>query len=203
VSTEKKKRSSTGGSYHHGDLRNALLEAAMKLLEENGPAAVGLRETARRAGVTHGAPYRHFENREALLAAMATRGFDTLKEKLGEEATKSKVPARLVLALGRTYIDFARAHPALYLLMFGPGIRRDQHPDLQASSDAAIDVIREVIGQLPGVQDKRSATLGAWALAHGLSHLIADHQLPLDIAEGAPLDALVTNILKVYISGLA
>src|SRR5690349_3579164 len=97
-------------TYHHGDLRPALLKAAGRVLEKEGPAALSLRELARRAGVSHNAPYRHFADREALLAALAADGFRMLGEVLGVASSRHR---------GEAYVRFALEHPQLFRLMFG------------------------------------------------------------------------------------
>jgi AcrR family transcriptional regulator len=116
--------------YHHGDLRRALLAAGLSVLERRGPAQVGLREVARVAGVSHTAPYRHFDSREALLAALATDGFEALDVAMAQAAEGRSGYERL-RALGVAYIAFARARPAVYLLMFGPELEKHAFPELK------------------------------------------------------------------------
>ncbi len=175
-------------AYHHGDLRRALLDAAATLLAEHGAEGVSLREAARRAGVSHNAPYRHFPTREALLAALAEEGFARLAALL-ESAAPAAKETRLA-AVGRAYLAFAAASPALFLLMFGPGLRKQAHPDLAAAARRAMDALRAAMPP----DSARHHTIGAWALVHGLAHLIVDGQLANDI----PTESLITDALSAY-----
>src|SRR4051812_36544816 len=114
-------------TYHHGDLRSVALRAAGKMLEKEGVAALSLRAVARRAKVSHNAPYRHFPDRESLLAALATEGFELLREAL------ANVPAT---RMGGAYVTFAIAHPERFRLMFGGLLSLQKYPDLKARSAA-------------------------------------------------------------------
>jgi AcrR family transcriptional regulator len=150
-------------TYHHGNLRSAALRAAGKVLEREGVAALSLREVARRANVSHNAPYRHFPDRESLLVALATEGFDLLREALANVP-----PARM----GEAYVTFAVAHPQRFRLMFGGALSLEKHPDLKARSAAAFAEVEKSFAGL-GSEAPRAAA-AAWSLVHGLSHLILD-----------------------------
>ena len=144
-------------TYHHGDLRSALLEAAGHIVERAGPAGLSVREAARRAGVSYNAPYRHFPDREALLAALAEEGLERL-----DSALKDLPPAQMA----RAYVGFAMGNPQRFRLMFAA--RRQ--PRLQARfSSAYAD-----LGPLAGV--------AAWSLVHGLALLLVDGHLQGDEA---------------------
>lgn len=178
-------RSGKGGRsasrYHHGDLRRALIAAGRELVARDGPAALSLREAARLAGVSHNAPYRHFENREALLAAMAAAGFADLRDAL--LAAAEAPPERRLEELGKAYLGFALNHRADFLLMFGSVLPIGPHPELKETAASAFDALRQAVADpvrpVPG-QEQRAVR--AWALAHGLAHLVADGQLTLDAA---------------------
>src|SRR6478609_7306999 len=119
--------------YHHGDLRNGLLEAARCILEEQSLSALTLRAVARRAGVSHAAPYRHFPNHEALLAELSMEGFDELREAIAEAAKSSGSEADRVATIGAAYMRFVAQRPALARLMFGGQLpNRDQFPVLRS-----------------------------------------------------------------------
>lgn len=170
--------------YHHGDLRNALLRAAGALLRAGGIEAVSLREAARAAGVSHNAPYRHFPSREALLAALATDGFRTL------QARVTAAGGTGLSALGRTYLAFAVEERALFLLMFGSGLDRAAFPEVAEAGRAALAVLdRAASGRETAGGAVPPGTLRAWALAHGLAHLVADGLLSADDAARALADA--------------
>jgi AcrR family transcriptional regulator len=186
-------------AYHHGDLRRGLLDATETLLErEGGLGALSLREVARVAGVSHNAPYRHFADREALLAALAAEGFARLAGVLKQAATaRPREPA-----IGRAHLRFARTHRALYLLMFGPGIRKSAHPALAAAASAAFAALRsaEEGGRVPAKRARHEA-VGGWALAHGLAHLIVDGQLADDFADD-DYRSLIEDVLATYGAGV-
>lgn len=146
---------STSNAYHHGDLRSALLRTAGKMLEKEGLASLSLRELARRAEVSHNAPYRHFQDRESLLAALALEGFELLGKAL------EKRPRR---EMGEAYVEFALAHPERFRLMFG-GVVPGRDPRAYESLQAAFADLGE---------NARYAAAAAWALVHGLSHLLLD-----------------------------
>jgi len=150
-------------TYHHGDLRTALLRAAAKRLEKQGVAALSLREAARRVGVSHNAPYRHFADREALLAALAAQGFDMLGQAMRGQTGRG---------MGEAYVRFALQHPQRFRLMFGGQIALEKYPRLRAAASSAFDQLQSAFSEYGG--DARSAAAAAWSLVHGLSHLILD-----------------------------
>jgi AcrR family transcriptional regulator len=186
--------------YHHGDLRRALLDAAERLLVRQGAAALSLREVARAAGVSHNAPYRHFPDREALLAALAAAGFERLRETLVTAIAEAAGPHPM-RAAGRAYLHFARENRALYLLMFGSEIRKSAHPDLMRAAASAMAVLQTAMparDKAPAMSPRtRRLAVGAWALVHGLAHLIADSQVAEDlVADGG--DAVAEEALAAY-----
>jgi AcrR family transcriptional regulator len=140
-------------TYHHGDLRAALLRAAGELLEKHGIESLSLREAARRAGVSHNAPYRHFPDRESLLAALAAEGFELLERELA---------ARPAAELGLAYVEFALAGPQRFRLMFG---------GQRAQAAAGYLNLRGFAGL---GDDAPLAAAAAWSLVHGLAHLILE-----------------------------
>src|SRR6266436_1404259 len=121
MTARKRRRVSTRPSYHHGDLKAALLAAAGRLLEEEGAEAVSFRAIARDVGVSQTAPYNHFDSKEHLLATVAEEGFRAFTA-LQRGAARTRSPKRRLYALGRAYVAFASAHPQLYRLMFGVGL---------------------------------------------------------------------------------
>lgn len=167
-------------AYHHGDLATALVDAAEELLEEKGVNGLGLREVARRVGVSAMAPYRHFVDREALLVAVATCGFERFRKVL--ENAASEHPEQPFNAMGFAYIAFARTHRGMFQLMFGPEIgHRKDYPVLKETMERAF--ARLVGGaHLDGESEEaaRIRAIQAWSSVHGLAHLILDGVLPPD-----------------------
>ena len=182
-------------AYHHGALKAALLDAADALLDEGGAGAVSLREAARRAGVSATAPYRHFADKEALLAALATRGFEQFGAALDEAARDASDP---LAAMGLAYVRFALARPGRFRLMFGPGIDRSRFPELQAAAARAFERLVAGVeanprpGREPDAgRNARTGAIAAWALVHGLAQLFLDGMLP-----GRDPEALVRAITR-------
>src|SRR5262245_30155713 len=139
MSTSKRKPAEP--AYHHGDLRRALLDAAAKIVARDGASAVTLREVARHAGVSHNAPYRHFESLDALLAAVAAEGFEAFGARL-QSATDKAPAAERMKAQGQAYLAFALDNPRLYLLMFGPDLDKAAHPELHKAAQQAFAVLK-------------------------------------------------------------
>ena len=175
--------------YHHGDLRNALLEAAMRILEREGEAGLGLRDLARAVGVSPAAPYRHFDSRAALLEALAVTGFQRFTRAM-EDVAAANAPD-LLSAMGKTYVLFALHNPALFRLMFSPQLKRDNRPGLRMAADAAFATLRRVTGGNAG--SGRVAALAAWARVHGLAVLLLDGQIAIEAGED--IEALISEII--------
>ena len=165
--------------YHHGDLASALVTAATQTLESDGPEAVTLRDVARRAGVSVAAPYRHFVDREALIAAVLTEGFLELARVTETARLKAADAEASVLAVGLAYLRYAAKHPVLYRVMFGHAGKKAAHPGLMAAGRQALEVLVRAVeaaradGALLG-ESVQLVTLAGWALVHGLSSLQAD-----------------------------
>jgi len=164
-------------------LRPALIAAARALLDEGGPDSVGLREAARRVGVSATATYRHFKDKDALLAALAVEGF----REFGAALAASESASAPLPAMGAAYIDFALAKPGMFRLMFSPMLsaRRDDE-ELQAAARAAFATLARGVGtrsDAPPSAQIPATAIAAWSLVHGLSHLILDGVLPKSEAE--------------------
>jgi AcrR family transcriptional regulator len=167
--------------YHHGDLRRALLEAALQAIAEVGPAAVSLRDLARRTGVSHAAPAHHFGDKAGLLTAVATDGFRRLAATLRQvyQATGS------FLEVGVAYVGFAVTHRAYFEVMFRPELYRPDDPELVQARDQARALLyppaAEAAGE-PGTDGMRAA-VAAWSLVHGLATLWLNHNLPPQLGD--------------------
>lgn len=180
---------STNSPYHHGNLRQALLEAALVILEKKGEAGLGLRDLARAVGVSAAAPYRHFDSRAALLEALAVTGFQRFSAAM--EAVAASAPADPMAAMGKTYVLFALSNANLFRLMFSPQLKKDGRPGLRMAADAAFDTLRHVVGD--DMQKGRIKALAAWAKVHGLSILLLDGQIALRAGEDT--EALIAEII--------
>lgn len=173
-------------SYHHGDLRRALVDAALALVAETGRWDLSLREVARRAGVSHNAPYAHFQDKGALLAAVGIRVYERLRAATTSAAAECRTAEETLIAIGRAYIAFGLENVALYRLMSGQGLSVDgrlPEPVLEAA-EAARGVLREIIvqggtdGSFDLDPDDRkevaTAVVSAWSLVHGFTLLAID-----------------------------
>ncbi|HEY8576569.1 MAG TPA: TetR/AcrR family transcriptional regulator [Devosia sp.] len=182
--------STPNAPYHHGNLRQALLEAALVILEQQGEAGLGLRDVARAVGVSPAAPYRHFDSRAALLEALAVTGYQRFTAAM--EAVAAGDVLDPLAAMGKTYVKFALDNPNLFRLMFSPQLRRDNRPGLRMAADAAFGTLRRVTGGDTGTG--RLAALSAWAHVHGLAILLLDGQIAL--RAGEDMEALVADIIE-------
>lgn len=173
-------------AYHHGELRESLLDAARVLLEEDGPGGLSLRKVGRRLGVTPGAPYRHFEDKDALLAALAVRGFEGLREMMLAEQEGGANGEERMRQAGLGYLEFASKNPELFRLMFGWMPSRDI-PELREAGDAAFAGLRGILEdcEREGLLTKsvQEAGLMAWSAVHGAAFLLIDKRLMLGDTE--------------------
>ncbi len=193
------------GEYHHGALRQALLEAAESLLLESGLESFSLRECARRAGVSHGAPAHHFGDAMGLLTALATVGFERLAQRMqqGADAAGSDATRRL-LAVGRAYIGFALDHPAHFRLMFRCDRHDPRDPALQQAGAAAAQALAWALSaalQERGVAENamQERCLLAWSAVHGLATLTLDadlHALGVEGRSAKQAGAAATRMLE-------
>jgi AcrR family transcriptional regulator len=190
--------------YHHGDLRRTIIETAMGMLDEEQGWQFTLREVARRAGVSHAAPYKHFPDKGALLAEMAMLGFDRLRERLTAAERRPFASLREELfALAHAYVGFGTSNPALYRLMFGAdaGKAADIHIHSGERALAAFGVMLETLerGQREGVLRKRpiqGQAAACWALVHGLTMLaIGGLLLPEKVGPDA-MEAALAALLE-------
>jgi len=171
-------------SYHHGDLRNALIQAGLDLLAEGGVQELDLRKVARRAGVSHAAPYRHFADKQALIAAINEEGFHLLAERIRSTLREvSDEPVEQLLGVALAYVRFAKENPWLMREMFsGLTIERETFESLHTASKSVYRLYAEVIkrGQESGkiVDGDPTALAGVlWSVLHGLAMLIIENQM--------------------------
>jgi AcrR family transcriptional regulator len=165
----------TGSAYHHGDLRAALVRAALELLEEEGATGLSLRAVARQAGVAASAPYRHYADRDALLSAVAAVGYRELAEQLAAKHPAPSTPDDLA-AVAVVYVQFALQRPALFRVMFGEPCDRDSGERVAATAAITAYLRTIVEGAFPGA-DPETLSTAIWALVHGLAVLHLDGKL--------------------------
>jgi len=163
------------GRYHHGDLRDALVETAIALLGERGPAAFSMAEASRRLGVAPSAPYRHFADRDALLAAVAVRAAGLLSERLGQVAASGS-PAQRLAAAAEAYVRFADEQRALFQALAGSGLDKDRHPEIAHAARPIGALFLGAAAELAGGDQAAAARLvsAVVATAHGHATLMLD-----------------------------
>ncbi len=196
--------------YHHGNLRQALIDAALALIAERGPQGFSLAELARELGVSPAAPYRHFRDRAALLAEIAQRGFELFEAELvGAWDNARPEPSRALVRCGRAYLNFARRQPALYAVMFESGLPMESDTALLRASERSFGVLlsaaETLCAVIPG--DRRPpammVALHVWSMAHGTASLFLAHASgPGRMLPMAPEDLLEAGLL-VYLQSLS
>lgn len=194
--------------YHHGNLKEALIEAALSLISQKGPGGLTFADAARAAGVSPAAPYRHFRDREALLADVAQRGFMLLAEVLTRAWGDGQPDAlRAFDRVGKAYLGFARQEPAYYAAMFESGADIGADPNLRAAADDAFSAVRTaveaVIATLPAASRPPAMmmTLHIWSQAHGIASLFGRGDQARRPIPMSPEDLLEAATL-IYLRGL-
>jgi len=194
--------------YHHGNLREALVRAALDLIAQKGPAGFTFADAARWAGVSSAAPYRHFRDRDALLADVARRGFELFEAALRHSWDDGKPdPYRAFENTGRAYLHFARTEPAYYSAMFEAGVSLDSDPGLRDAANQALEVLRHASETLcAGMPPEKRPpalmmSLHIWALSHGIASLFARGDAGRRPLPMSPEDLLEAGVL-VYLRGL-
>lgn len=194
--------------YHHGSLREALIKAARELIKEKGPAGFTFADAARSAGVSPAAPYRHFRDRDALMADVAREGFERFAAMLSTGWANGKPdPVTAFHNIGKAYLTFARSEPAYYAAMFESGISPDLNPELRAASERAFAVLRAAADQLvvllpaAGRPPALMMSLHIWSMAHGIASLFGRgdsgrRALPMSAEE------LLESEVLIYMQGL-
>lgn len=195
-------------SYHHGNLREALIEAALKLISEKGPSGVTFAEAARSAGVSSAAPYRHYRDRDALMADVAKQGFERFHIALRTAWDEGRPePGAAFHRMGRAYLEFARKEPAYFSAMFESGLDLSQHAEVKQAGDRAFDALhvacQAVAAKFPASHRPPSmmVALHMWSLAHGISALFgrgdgARRAIPMTPEE------LLESASLIYFQGL-
>jgi AcrR family transcriptional regulator len=186
------------------DLRARVLAASLSLLETEGLAALSLREVARRAGVSHQAPYHHFADREAILAALVAEGFDDLTARLERalEGAADDTPAAANLAMGLAYVDFALSRPGIFRVMFRPELVDHRHfAEANAAGERSFAMLGRLIERLGTAKTAAEAQVQAslhWAVVHGLATLFVDGKLGTDLKTNEAKAAHARQVLALF-----
>lgn len=206
-----KRDSDAGGGprgYHHGNLKEALVRAALELIAQKGPGGFTFAEAARWAGVSAAAPYRHFRDRDELLADVALRGFEQFANALSHAFAEGRPdPQSAFDRLGKAYLNFARNEPAYYSAMFEAGVALDSSPELRVASDRAFGVLRTAVELLIATLPPQSRppsmmmSLHIWTLSHGIASLFARGDKGRRSLPMTPEELLEAGIL-IYMRGL-
>src|ERR1700726_3873737 len=204
----RKEQSRAERGYHHGNLKEALLQAALELIAEKGPAGFTFADAARWAGVSAAAPYRHFRDRDELMSDVARRGFELFEAALTRAWDEGRPNALAAFErLGKAYLEFARTEPAYYSAMFEAGVPLDADFELRAASERAFAVLRmaaeEVVARIPAERRPPALmmALHIWALAHGIASLFGRGDVGRRTLPMSPEELLEAGIL-VYLRGL-
>lgn len=197
-------------AYQHGNLREALVQAGLKLLSEGGVEGLSLRAAAQLAGVSHAAPYRHFADKNALVAAIAERGFRLLSASLraGEAAVAGGSVRERLRAQGHGYVQFALQHPAYLRIIFGGVLEGTlTTPELNDAGREAYHLLRDLVAEGIARGELRQAdpdvvTLTVWSVVHGLSNLLICRAAPAVGAAGPSVERLTDAILALVSDGI-
>jgi len=194
--------------YHHGNLKEALVRAALELIREKGPAGFTFADAARWAGVSPAAPYRHFRDRDALLSSVALQGYERFGAMLATAWNEGRPnPRQAFENLGKAYLAFARTEPAYYSAMFEAGIPLDNNPELLAASERAFAVLRSaseaLIAEMPARERPPvlMMALHVWALSHGVASLFGRGDAARRALPMSPEELLEAGVL-IYLRGL-
>jgi AcrR family transcriptional regulator len=189
-------------TYHHGNLKEALIRAGLDILSEKGIEGLSLRKVASKVGVSHTAPYNHFSDKQGLLAAISTAGHEHLHQLLLDTFENSKIQSSDVISdIAWAYLQFGLANPAKFKLMFSGALEEERaHPEFVAISQKSIALFEEIIvfcqskGQLPEgrVED---VAIKLWSLVHGFTYLMLENQFPIEYLQNQDLKELRMRIV--------
>ncbi|MBI1340878.1 TetR family transcriptional regulator [bacterium] len=201
------------------DLKTSILQASVQLIEDGGVGALSMREVARRAGVSHQAPYHYFPDRESILSEIVREGFTLLHDMTAEKVARVESPAAMIEAMGLAYVEFALRHSAYFQLMFRSElVNLNRHPETKAAADRTFELVIDIVTRAYGAAEpgapRASAedgedpvirrVIACWSMVHGLSHLLLEGKLDRHHG-GSPearLDA-ARALVSVYVEMIA
>ncbi|MGB7204222.1 MAG: TetR/AcrR family transcriptional regulator [Anderseniella sp.] len=192
-------------SYHHGNLREALINAALELIGSKGTGGFTFAEAARHAGVSAAAPYRHYKDRDALLADVAREGFEAFGKVMQKASSSAKGSA--LTEMGKSYLKFAHDNPAYYSAMFESGLDFSTYPDLRKAADATLNglrnVVEEMIEKMPEAKRPPATmvTLHIWAISHGVASLFGRGD-GAAYKQAISAEDLLESQMLIYLDGL-
>ncbi|HKJ40052.1 MAG TPA: TetR/AcrR family transcriptional regulator [Anaerolineales bacterium] len=190
-------------SYHHGDLKNALIKAGVKILAKEGVSGLSLRKVAKQAGVSHAAPYSHFADKQALIAAISTEGFRQLYKQIASVREAHQDPSALLLETARAYIQFAMNEPDRFKLMFSSVIEKEKdYPEFVTVSQENFQQLVEVVEvcQRAGLLKSGSPDLMAisvWSSVHGMIMLVLEEQVSHTVLNKYDIDDILKHTLNL------
>jgi AcrR family transcriptional regulator len=195
----------TNSKYHHGDLKNALILAGVEILANEGIAALSLRKVARRAGVSHSAPYAHFPDKQALIAAISTEGFRRLYDQLKSAIQPYKTdPQQQIIACARSYRDFATNERDIFKIMFSGILEQEkEYPDFVEVSQATFNLLVEIVSACQAANILRPApadlmVVSIWGQVHGIVSLVLEKQISHTVLDQHNLDEILLFALNQF-----
>lgn len=199
----------TKTNYHHGDLKNALIQAGWEILARDGVGGLSLRKVAQQAGVSHAAPYAHFADKQALIAAISTDGFHRLYESLSEVAEKhSSQPREQFIETAWAYLQFAQAEPDRFKVMFSGILKKEKdYPEFVETSQKNLALMVAIVAasQSAGILrpgPAEATAVSVWSLVHGFTLLLLEGQIPHTLLEQVSLrEAFLFSLSQIMLPG--